>query len=298
MKIKEECESSGKKMEPPAEERQNTIRESKWKESIKPLVDKYSRAVEVKSSSVFDDVPTSSVKIIFETPFTDEFSFKKHYELLWSIKNSSFQSMCECRYELQIENLIRRIKHDRETAKKVRAVNIISQKWLEYMYRPDGLCATELAFSVSQPSLTARASTARASSTGLRVKTLSNAFPVEIDDNKLVGFLKKVIKEEKKNDFAIFDADKLKLWKVNILTENENYKLTAVQNINVNIKDDLEGEELRPVSKINITHRHHRKRPDEVKRFSAPPRMDVRQKFSVDGYSANEKIHKYLYLKK
>ncbi|RHZ79302.1 hypothetical protein Glove_149g87 [Diversispora epigaea] len=79
----------------------------------------------------------------------------------------------------------------------------------------------------------------------------SNAFPVEIGNNKLVGFLKEVIKEKKKNDFATFDADKLKLWKVDIPTENENEKLTAVQNINVNIKDDLGGEELKPLSKIS-----------------------------------------------
>nr|CAG8511433.1 6970_t:CDS:2 [Entrophospora candida] len=43
------------------------------------------------------------------------------------------------------ENLINRVKHIRETAKKIQAVNIIAQKWLEYMYRPDGLCASELA---------------------------------------------------------------------------------------------------------------------------------------------------------
>ena len=48
-------------------------------------------------------------------------------------------------YELWIQNAVRRIKRAREVGKKIQAINIISQKWLEYMYRPDGLCATELA---------------------------------------------------------------------------------------------------------------------------------------------------------
>ncbi|RHZ89956.1 hypothetical protein Glove_9g70 [Diversispora epigaea] len=43
------------------------------------------------------------------------------------------------------QNAVRRVKRAREAGKKIRAVNIISQKWLEYMYKPDGLCTTELA---------------------------------------------------------------------------------------------------------------------------------------------------------
>jgi len=49
------------------------------------------------------------------------------------------------RYELWEQNAIKKIQHAREVAKKIRAINIISQKWLEYMYRPDGLCTSELA---------------------------------------------------------------------------------------------------------------------------------------------------------
>src|SRR5437660_12899867 len=49
------------------------------------------------------------------------------------------------RYELWMQNTIRKVKRAREVGKKTRAVNIISQKWLEYMYKPDGLCASELA---------------------------------------------------------------------------------------------------------------------------------------------------------
>ncbi|CAG8763278.1 15040_t:CDS:2, partial [Acaulospora morrowiae] len=70
-------------MEPPAEEKQNTVRRSKWEGSIKPLVNKYALAIEVKAETIFDDnVRSSSIKIIFESPFEDEFDFKKH-EYLW-----------------------------------------------------------------------------------------------------------------------------------------------------------------------------------------------------------------------
>ena len=45
---------------------------------------------------------------------------------------------------------------------------------------------------------------------------------------------------------------KLKLWKVDISLEEENEKLTAVNTkINVNIKDELGGVELLPLSKIS-----------------------------------------------
>ncbi|RHZ89712.1 hypothetical protein Glove_12g27 [Diversispora epigaea] len=48
-------------------------------------------------------------------------------------------------YKLWMQNAIRRIKRAREVGKKIRAVNIISQKWLEYMYRPEGMTAKQLA---------------------------------------------------------------------------------------------------------------------------------------------------------
>ncbi|CAG8843751.1 43903_t:CDS:2, partial [Gigaspora margarita] len=48
-------------------------------------------------------------------------------------------------YGLWMQNAIKKIECAREIGKKIQAVNIIQQKWLEYFYRPDGLCATELA---------------------------------------------------------------------------------------------------------------------------------------------------------
>ncbi|RHZ54772.1 hypothetical protein Glove_423g81 [Diversispora epigaea] len=76
-----------------------------------------------------------------------EISFKEYMELKQKpeVKHDIFTRLAIHRYELRIENLIRRVKHVRETAKKIQAVNIISQKWFEYMYRPDGFRATELA---------------------------------------------------------------------------------------------------------------------------------------------------------
>ncbi|RHZ81500.1 hypothetical protein Glove_120g9 [Diversispora epigaea] len=49
------------------------------------------------------------------------------------------------RYELWIQNAIRRVKRAREIGRKIRDVKVIQEKWLEYFYRPDGLCASELA---------------------------------------------------------------------------------------------------------------------------------------------------------
>src|SRR3954447_23557217 len=46
--------------------------------------------------------------------------------------------------------------------------------------------------------------------------TTANAFEVDIEKDKSISHLKKVIKAEKQNDFAGVDADKLKLWKVTI----------------------------------------------------------------------------------
>jgi hypothetical protein len=49
------------------------------------------------------------------------------------------------RYELWMTNAIRRIKRAREVGKKIRACIKIQRKVVEWIYRPDGLTATELA---------------------------------------------------------------------------------------------------------------------------------------------------------
>src|SRR6266496_2764371 len=79
-----------------------------------------------------------------------------------------------------------------------------------------------------------------------------NVFEVDIDNNKTVNRLKKAIKEEQLQTFANVDAKDLKLWKVDISLEKENKKLELVNTkINVNIKEELGGEELPPLSKIS-----------------------------------------------
>nr|CAG8613028.1 4072_t:CDS:2 [Entrophospora candida] len=49
------------------------------------------------------------------------------------------------RYKLWMENATKRLKCAREVGRKIRAVNIIKEKWIEYIYHPDGLTAKELA---------------------------------------------------------------------------------------------------------------------------------------------------------
>jgi hypothetical protein len=55
-----------------------------------------------------------------------------------------------------------------------------------------------------------------------------NAFNVKVNKTEAVSELKDAIKEKKQNDFANVDADKLKLWKVDISLEEPNEKLNLV----------------------------------------------------------------------
>ncbi|GBB91834.1 hypothetical protein RclHR1_19240001 [Rhizophagus clarus] len=79
-----------------------------------------------------------------------------------------------------------------------------------------------------------------------------NVFEVDIDNNKTVNRLKDAIKENQKLFFDNIAPKELKLWKVDISLKEENKKLELVNTkINVNIKKDLGGEKLLPLSKIN-----------------------------------------------
>ncbi|CAB4433241.1 unnamed protein product [Rhizophagus irregularis] len=75
----------------------------------------------------------------------------------------------------------------------------------------------------------------------LKGNTSNSAFAIEIDGNKLVSYLKDAIKAQKKKDFADVDANKLKLWKVNI--SDEVYDLSR-NNLQLNC-------ELLPTKKIS-----------------------------------------------
>src|SRR2546421_8028180 len=68
--------------------------------------------------------------------------------------------------------------------------------------------------------------------------TTANAFSVKISRDEPISELKKAIKAEKQNDFAGVNADKLKLWKVEIsgdhvnpLTLHDNDELLAIKKI-------------------------------------------------------------------
>ncbi|PKK55649.1 hypothetical protein RhiirC2_858940 [Rhizophagus irregularis] len=79
-----------------------------------------------------------------------------------------------------------------------------------------------------------------------------NAFNVKVNKTEAVSELKDVIKENQKPFFDNVAPKELKLWKVDISLEEENEKLTAVNTkINVNIKEELGGVELLPLSKIS-----------------------------------------------
>ncbi|RHZ62764.1 hypothetical protein Glove_335g61 [Diversispora epigaea] len=57
----------------------------------------------------------------------------------------------------------------------------------------------------------------------IKENTPESAFPVDIDKNKLVGHLKEAIKEKNSNDFTGIDARKLKLWKVSIPDDRNDF---------------------------------------------------------------------------
>ena len=72
-----------------------------------------------------------------------------------------------------------------------------------------------------------------------------HAFSVHTQMNTLIGDLKKLIKVEKPNDFRDMDADKLKLWKVNIPEDDDD----ALKNLT--LEDKAKGIlGLRPTWKI------------------------------------------------
>ncbi|RHZ77914.1 hypothetical protein Glove_168g302 [Diversispora epigaea] len=75
--------------------------------------------------------------------FRDYIEFKN--KLKSGLTNSFDEKQVIRRYELWMQNAIRRVKRVREIGRKIRAVKVIQEKWLEYFYRPDGLCASELA---------------------------------------------------------------------------------------------------------------------------------------------------------
>jgi hypothetical protein len=80
----------------------------------------------------------------------------------------------------------------------------------------------------------------------------NNAFNIKINEAETVAELKKSIKEIQKPFFDNVAFKDLKLWKVNIPLDSENEKLSAINtNINVNIKEDLEGVEMSALSKIS-----------------------------------------------
>jgi hypothetical protein len=112
-----------------------------------------------------------------------------------------------------------------------------------------------------------------------------NAFTVKVNKTEAVSELRKAIKEEIDDNVKAKD---LKLWKVDISLEEENEKLDLVNTkINVNIKEELGGVELLPLSKISKYFTSSQPTNTYIssysvllkrKKFTAPQRMGVSQK--------------------
>src|ERR1051326_6225553 len=86
--------------------------------------------------------------------------------------------------------------------------------------------------------------------------TLANAFPIDVNKDQLVGHLKKVIKAENLNDFAVIEADRLTLGKKEIPDDQDD----LLSNLTLNDGDELlatreigaDGAEKPPKSNIHV----------------------------------------------
>ncbi|GBB99738.1 hypothetical protein RclHR1_03610014 [Rhizophagus clarus] len=87
-------------------------------------------------------------------------------------------------------------------------------------------------------------------------------FEVNVNKYDSISRLKNVIRDEKKNDFFNIDANKLRLWKVDIpITDEDKLKILDKPHTEINIEQDLGGEELLSVKKID--HYFHNQPQDE-----------------------------------
>src|SRR3954447_17365480 len=109
--------------------------------------------------------------------------------------------------------------------------------------------------------------------------TLANAFPVDINKDQLVGHLKDAIKAKKQNDFAGIDADKLRLWKVTIPSDQDD------QLKNLILQDSDELLAIRKISKYfpdspPEEHIHVLVEPPESTATSSQEVLELREKLA------------------
>src|SRR4051794_11461457 len=64
---------------------------------------------------------------------------------------------------------------------------------------------------------------------------IKNSFPIDTSSHTTVGHLKKAIKDAKQNAFSGIDADKLTLWRVNIVQTKENQEMTIEEHKGVEL---------------------------------------------------------------
>jgi hypothetical protein len=90
--------------------------------------------------------------------------------------------------------------------------------------------------------------------------TTANAFEIDIEVDKSISYLKDAIKEKKQNDFAGVDADRLRLWKVEIpddrddllstLTLDDEPELLATKKISKYFPDSPAEEHIHVIVKL------------------------------------------------
>ncbi|PKY38259.1 hypothetical protein RhiirA4_391680 [Rhizophagus irregularis] len=91
----------------------------------------------------------------------------------------------------------------------------------------------------------------------------SCVFEVNINKYDSISRLKNVIRDEKKNDFFNIDANKLRLWKVDIpIIEDDKLKILNKPHTEINIEQELGGEELSSVKKIH--HYFHKPKDEHI----------------------------------
>ena len=81
----------------------------------------------------------------------------------------------------------------------------------------------------------------------VRGEPATNAFPIEIDENKNIGTLRELIKSKKKNRFHDIDANELKLWSVSISVDDTS----ALGELVLENNKEKGVQELFPVKKIS-----------------------------------------------
>jgi hypothetical protein len=121
--------------------------------------------------------------------------------------------------------------------------------------------------------------------------TLSNAFPVHIDANSLIGDLKEAIKAKTPQTFANVDAKDIKLWKVSIPGDHLDDQL---KNLKLNDSDELSA--IKKISKYfpdppAEEHIHVLVEPPASTTATSSREQELLERIAVLEESLNKSVH-------